>query len=59
MVYGASDRSGGYPVAGKVTPEELAATMLHQLGIDPAARFGPDGFSFRAADGEPIQAILG
>jgi uncharacterized protein (DUF1501 family) len=59
LVHGASDRMGAYPASGKVVPEELAATILRQLGIDPAARFGPDGFSFRASDGEPIGAILG
>ncbi len=34
-VFGASDKVGGYPLDGKVTPADLTATALHCLGIDP------------------------
>ncbi len=37
QVYGASDKVGGYPKEGKVTPADLTATALHCLGIDPGA----------------------
>lgn len=37
QVYGASDKVGGYPKDGKVTPADLTATALHCLGIDPAS----------------------
>ncbi len=33
QVYGASDSRGAYPASGRVLPQELAATILHLLGI--------------------------
>lgn len=35
VVHGASDRSGAYPVAGKVDPVDVHATIFHCLGLDP------------------------
>ncbi len=35
FVYGKSDKLGAYPTEGSATPEDLAATMYHCLGIDP------------------------
>jgi hypothetical protein len=35
-VYGASDAIGAYPKEGRVQPQDLTATILHCLGIDPA-----------------------
>ena len=35
FVYGKSDRTAAYPEENPVTPEELAATIYHALGIDP------------------------
>ena len=35
-VYGSSDKNGAYPATDPVTPDNLAATMFHALGIDPA-----------------------
>ena len=34
-VFGASDRIGAYPASDPVRPEDLSATMLRLLGIDP------------------------
>lgn len=34
-VYGASDRFAAYPSRDAVTPEDIAATIYHALGIDP------------------------
>jgi hypothetical protein len=34
-VHGASDRNGAYPDRDAVRPDDLAATMYSQLGIDP------------------------
>ncbi|MGE3317399.1 MAG: DUF1501 domain-containing protein [Planctomycetaceae bacterium] len=34
-VHGASDRNGAYPDRDPVSPDDLAATMFHLLGIDP------------------------
>jgi Protein of unknown function (DUF1501) len=36
QVYGASDRWAAYPARDPVSPEDLGATILHALGIDPA-----------------------
>ena len=38
LIYGASDATGGEPADNPVTVEELAATVYHQLGIDPDKR---------------------
>lgn len=35
LVHGASDRIGGYPLDGKVTPPDLIATVFHCLGLSP------------------------
>src|SRR5262249_10542466 len=34
-VLGRSDRIAAYPADSPYTPEDLSATLLHQLGIDP------------------------
>jgi hypothetical protein len=41
LLYGASDKDGAYPVADPVTPQDIAATIYHCLGIDPRTRL-PD-----------------
>jgi len=33
VVHGASDRQGAYPREGQVLPQDITATILHQLGI--------------------------
>lgn len=53
-VYGASDSQGAYVKDRPVTPETFGATLFHALGIAPETRFGPDGFSLRVSDGEPL-----
>lgn len=35
FVHGASDKNGEHPAENPVTPDDLAATMYHMLGIDP------------------------
>ncbi len=37
-LYGATDKQGSYPVDKPVRSGQLAATIFHALGIDPAAR---------------------
>jgi hypothetical protein len=37
-LYGASDRHGAYPLERRITPGELAATIFHALGTDPASQ---------------------
>jgi hypothetical protein len=34
-VHGVSDKIGAYPASDPVRPDDLAATMFYQLGIDP------------------------
>jgi hypothetical protein len=40
-IHGASDKHGAYPVAHPVTPQDVAATIYHCLGINPETRL-PD-----------------
>ncbi|MCA9222695.1 MAG: DUF1501 domain-containing protein, partial [Planctomycetales bacterium] len=37
-VYGKSDKDAAYPIENRVTPEDLAATIYHALGISPELR---------------------
>jgi hypothetical protein len=37
-LYGASDKQGAYPIDHRITPGQLAATIFHALGIDPASQ---------------------
>jgi len=53
-VLGASDAQGAYVRDHPVSPETFGATLLHALGVPPDMRFGPDGFSLRVSDGEPL-----
>jgi hypothetical protein len=58
-VHGASDKLGAYPREGLVRPEDLSATILHLLGIDPAAEYrDPLGRPQPAARGRVIDSIL-
>jgi hypothetical protein len=51
-VFGASDRWAAYPARDPVSPDDLGATMLHALGIDPATEI-------RDALGRPRQINAG
>jgi hypothetical protein len=58
-VVGRTDRFGGLPVTGAYTPSDLAATIFHLLGIDPAAEFrDPVGRPYRIVLGDPIMPLL-
>jgi Protein of unknown function (DUF1501) len=58
-VHGASDQHAAYPKEGRVTPEDLHATILHQLGIDPHREILDNlGRPHPATRGEVIQAVL-
>ena len=39
QIIGSSDRIGGMPETRPVRPPDLAATIFHFLGIDPAGEF--------------------
>jgi Protein of unknown function (DUF1501) len=36
FVFGSSDRWAAYPASDPVSPDDLGATILHALGVDPA-----------------------
>jgi len=58
-IYGSSDKQGSLVSSHPVSPENFGATLFHALGIDPQTRFGPDGFSFRVSDGQPVHELFG
>ncbi|MFO0959148.1 MAG: DUF1501 domain-containing protein [Isosphaeraceae bacterium] len=59
QVYGASDRWAAYPAKDPVSPEDLGATILHALGVDPAVEIpDPVGRPMRINSGEPVTALF-
>jgi hypothetical protein len=59
FVHGSSDRTGAYPAADPVRPDDLAATMFHLLGIDPRTEvYDPLNRPLPIAAGSPISGIL-
>jgi hypothetical protein len=58
-VYGASDRDGAYPADHPVSPRDLAATILHLLGV-PAELTIADrtGRPLVACEGTPVAGVL-
>ncbi len=59
-VYGESDRDGAYVAGGRpISHVDFGATLFDTLGIPPETRYGPDGFSFRVNEGEPLREIFG
>lgn len=59
QIHGASDRIAAYPARDPVTPEDLAATIYHLLGIDPSRLLKtPEGQPVALSTGNPIHAIL-
>jgi hypothetical protein len=59
-VYGASDAHAAYPRSNPVTPEDVAATVYHALGIDPETRIHDHlGRPHHVALGTPILDLFG
>jgi Protein of unknown function (DUF1501) len=59
-VYGASDKLSAYPKDGRVTPQDLHATIYHCLGLPKDAEIHDGlGRPLPVTRGEPIRAILG
>ena len=59
FVYGASDKIGSYPAEDPVRPDDLAATIYHLLGIDPATEVSTaGGRPVHIADGKPAMGIF-
>lgn len=59
-VLGASDRLGAEPAGERYGPWDVAATIFHALGIDPAGHY-PDltGRPMPISPGHPIMALYG
>jgi hypothetical protein len=58
-VFGASDKTAGYVKDDPVSLERFTATLYHALGIDPASRLSPDGFTRPASTGQPLTELFG
>jgi hypothetical protein len=59
FVYGASDKTASYPAENPVRPDDLAATIFHLLGIDPATEVYAMGKRpVLIAEGKPIMGVL-
>jgi hypothetical protein len=59
-IFGASDKNGAFPTSDPVTPQDVAATIYHCLGIDPETRV-PDRLGRPVevgSGGKVIRAIL-
>jgi uncharacterized protein (DUF1501 family) len=60
QVIGATDRLAAYPVTSRQTPENLAATIYHTLGIPRSAIWKDvDGRPYELYVGDPIPGLLG
>ena len=60
QVYGSSDATGAYPHSGRILPQELAATILHLLGIGHnATMLDRNGRPTHICNGEPLYHLLG
>jgi hypothetical protein len=58
-VIGASDRNGGFPVSEPQTPENMAASIYHALGISSsAAWYDTQDRPHPIYHGEPIRGLL-
>ena len=59
-VFGSSDRWAAYPEADPVSPADLAATILHALGISPETEIDdPVGRPLPINRGTPVTALFG
>lgn len=60
LVYGETDANGESPIINDVSPADIAATLLHAIGIDASVMVPtPDGRSIaRIAQGRPVQEIF-
>ncbi len=59
QVYGASDRWGAYPALNPTSPDDIGATILHALGIDPATEIpDPVGRPMRINAGSALTGLF-
>ncbi len=61
LTYGRSDKDAAYPADDPVSPEDLAATVFHALGISPETRIldGQGRPVTVAGDGQPLVELFG
>ncbi len=60
IIHGASDKQAAYPVTPPVSPEDLAATIYHALGIDVRTLVRDQlGRPQTLSDGTPVAALFG
>jgi Protein of unknown function (DUF1501) len=60
QVLGASDARGTFPADRPVAPGELAATIMHSVGVDLSTRLAlSQGVEIALADAEPIAELIG
>jgi uncharacterized protein (DUF1501 family) len=58
-VIGASDKIGGYPAADPQTPEQMAASIYHSLGIPPTAAWHDHlDRPHHVYQGEPVEGLF-
>jgi hypothetical protein len=58
QVYGASDRWAAYPSLNPVSPDDLGATILNSLGVNPTIELtDPVGRALRINTGTPLSAL--
>jgi uncharacterized protein (DUF1501 family) len=59
FVYGASDKTASYPAENPVSPDDLAATIYHLLGIDPHTEVRTAGNRpVLIAEGKPVTGVI-
>jgi hypothetical protein len=59
QIYGASDRWAAFPSLNPVSPDDLGATILHALGINPAQEvMDPINRPLRINNGKPVTGLF-
>jgi hypothetical protein len=59
FVYGVSDKTASYPAENPVSPDDLAATIYHLLGIDPHTEVRTAGNRpVLIAEGKPVTGVI-
>lgn len=60
LVHGASDKTASFPASDPVSPEEVAATIYHALGIPPRTEVvDHSGRPFPLATAKPLLGLFG
>lgn len=60
IAFGSSDAKGAYPAESPLTPGDVAATIYHALGIDPATVLrDPEGKTHVLCTGRAVREVFG